>query len=196
MIRLFDIFLSLTGLLILFPIFICLAIWIKLDSFGPIIYKQSRVGKNGKVFKLYKFRSMRMDADKLGLLTIGGKDPRITRSGYFLRNFKLDELPQLINVLKGDMSIVGPRPEVEKYTQYYTQEQRVVLNVKPGITDTASIVFRNENEILKNSSDPEELYVEKILPMKIQLNMDYITNRSLLTYFKIIFKTFAAIGKK
>jgi putative undecaprenyl-phosphate galactose phosphotransferase len=188
-IRFFDFVLSLVGLVILAPIFIVLAVWIKIDSMGPVFYKQIRVGQNGKDFGLFKFRSMVVDADKKGLITVGGRDPRITRSGYFIRKYKLDELPQLINVLVGDMSLVGPRPEVKKYVELYTDEQQKVLSVKPGITDYASIEYMDENEILGKSTDPEKIYIEEIMPEKIKYNMKYIKNRSLIEYFKIIFLT-------
>ena len=189
MIRFFDFVLSLVGLVILAPIFIVLAVWIKIDSVGPVFYKQIRVGQNGKDFGLFKFRSMVVDADKKGLITVGGRDPRITRSGYFIRKYKLDELPQLINVLVGDMSLVGPRPEVRKYVELYDDEQNKVLSVKPGITDYASIEYMDENEILGKSTDPEKIYIEEIMPEKIKYNMKYIKNRSLIEYFKIIFLT-------
>ena len=187
--RFFDFVLSLVGLVILAPIFIVLAVWIKIDSVGPVFYKQIRVGQNGRDFGLFKFRSMVVDADKKGLITVGGRDPRITRSGYFIRKYKLDELPQLINVLVGDMSLVGPRPEVKKYVELYTDEQQKVLSVKPGITDYASIEYMDENEILGKSTDPEKTYIEEIMPEKIKYNMKYIKNRSLIEYFKIIFLT-------
>ena len=189
MIRFFDFILSLVGLVVLAPIFIVLAIWIKIDSKGPVFYKQVRVGQNGIDFGLFKFRSMVVDADKKGLITVGGRDPRITRSGYFIRKYKLDELPQLINVLLGDMSLVGPRPEVRKYVDLYTDEQQKVLSVKPGITDYASIEYMDENEILGKSSDPEKTYIEEIMPEKIKYNMKYISNKSLFEYFKIILLT-------
>ena len=189
MIRFFDFILSLVGLVVLAPIFIVLAIWIKIDSKGPVFYKQVRVGQNGINFGLFKFRSMVVDADKKGLITVGGRDPRITRSGYFIRKYKLDELPQLINVLVGDMSLVGPRPEVRKYVNLYTDEQQKVLSVKPGITDYASIEYMDENEILGKSSDPEKTYIEEIMPEKIKYNMKYIQNKNLFEYFKIIFLT-------
>ena len=188
-IRFFDSILSLVGLVILAPLFIVLSVWIKIDSIGPVFYKQIRVGQNGKDFGLFKFRSMVVDADKKGLITVGGKDPRITRSGYFIRKYKLDELPQLINVLVGDMSLVGPRPEVRKYVELYDDEQNKVLSVKPGITDYASIEYMDENEILGKSTDPEKTYIEEIMPEKIKYNMKYIKNRSLIEYFKIIFLT-------
>ena len=189
MIRFFDFILGLVGLVVLAPIFIMLAIWIKIDSKGPVFYKQVRVGQNGINFGLFKFRSMVVDADKKGLITVGGRDPRITRSGYFIRKYKLDELPQLINVLVGDMSLVGPRPEVRKYVDLYTDEQQKVLSVKPGITDYASIEYVDENEILGKSSDPEKVYIEEIMPEKIKYNMKYINNKSLFEYFKIILLT-------
>ena len=180
MIRFFDFILSLVGLVVLAPIFIVLAIWIKIDSKGPVFYKQVRVGQNGIDFGLFKFRSMVVDADKKGLITVGGRDPRITRSGYFIRKYKLDELPQLINVLLGDMSLVGPRPEVRKYVELYTDEQQKVLSVKPGITDYAS-------------NDPEKTYIEEIMPEKIKYNMKYIQNKNVSEYFKIIFLTLLKI---
>ena len=189
MIRFFDFILSLVGLVVLAPIFIVLAIWIKIDSKGPVFYKQVRVGQNSIDFGLFKFRSMVVDADKKGLITVGGRDPRITRSGYFIRKYKLDELPQLINVLVGDMSLVGPRPEVRKYVDLYTDEQQKVLSVKPGITDYASIEYMDENEVLGKSSDPEKTYIEEIMPEKIKYNMKYISNKSLFEYFKIILLT-------
>ena len=194
MIRFFDILLSGIGLIILSPIFLTLSIWIKLDSEGPVFYKQKRVGKDNVDFLLYKFRSMITDADKKGLLiTVGGKDPRVTKSGYFIRKYKLDELPQLINVVWGDMSLVGPRPEVRKYVELYNNEQRKVLTVKPGITDYASIEYIDENKILGESEDPEKTYIEIIMPEKIRHNMKYINNKSLKEYFKIIFFTFMKI---
>ena len=193
MIRFFDFILSLVGLVVLAPIFIVLAIWIKIDSTGPVFYKQVRVGQNGIDFGLFKFRSMVVDADKKGLITVGGRDPRITRSGYFIRKYKLDELPQLINVLVGDMSLVGPRPEVRKYVDLYTDEQQKVLSVKPGITDYASIEYMDENEVLGKSSDPEKTYIEEIMPEKIKYNMKYIQNKNVSEYFKIIFLTLLKI---
>ena len=190
MIRFFDILLSSIGLIVLFPIFLILSIWIKLDSKGPVFYNQNRVGKNNYDFMLYKFRSMITDADKKGLLiTVGGKDPRVTKSGNFIRKYKLDELPQLINVFKGNMSLVGPRPEVRKYVDMYNDEQRKVLSIRPGITDYASIEYMDENRILGESQDPEKSYVEFIMPEKIKFNMRYIENQSVGEYLKIIFMT-------
>ena len=191
--RLFDILASFWGLLFLCPLFIIIAIWIKLDSKGPIFYKQIRVGKNNKDFKIFKFRSMRVDSDKLGLITIGGRDPRVTRSGYYVRKYKLDELAQLINVLIGNMSLVGPRPEVRKYVDLYTQEQLTVLSVKPGVTDIASIKYSNENELLEKADDPESYYREVIMQDKLSLNIEYIKKRSFIYDIKLIFKTLMKI---
>ena len=191
--RIFDIFFAAAGLIILSPVFIITAVIIKLDSKGPVIYKQSRVGKGNRDFQLYKFRSMKPDSDVSGLLTVGGRDPRITTSGYYLRKFKLDELPQLINVLKGEMSFVGPRPEVRKYVDIYTEDQKKVLSVSPGITDVASIKYRNENELLEKADDPERFYVENIMPDKISLNLEYIDQRSLYKDLKVILKTLSAV---
>ncbi len=193
MIRFFDIVFSLIGLILLSPIFIALSLWIKLDSSGELFFKQVRVGKDGVDFQLLKFRSMFVDSDKKGLITIGNRDPRITRSGYFIRKYKLDELPQLINVLKGDMSIVGPRPEVRKYVNLYTEEQMKVLLVKPGITDYASIQYANENEILSKSVDPEETYIREVIPSKIMLNMKYINQKSIKMYLRLIVLTLVKI---
>lgn len=193
MIRFFDILFSGIGLIILSPLFLVLYILIRLESKGGGFYSQQRIGKDGVPFNLYKFRSMRKDADKKGLITVGGHDPRITRIGYFIRKYKLDELPQLFNVLKGDMSLVGPRPEVEKYTKLYTPEQRKVLSVVPGITDWASIEYVDENVILGKAEDPDKAYIEQVMPDKIKYNMKYINNRSVGEYFKIIFTTFYRI---
>ena len=195
LIRLLDIMLSLLGLLFLLPIFLILAVWIKFDSQGSIFFRQIRVGKDGKDFRIYKFRTMIVSAEKMGIITIGERDPRITNSGYFLRKYKLDELPQLINVLKGEMSFVGPRPEVRKYVEMYNHEQLKILTVKPGITDYASIEYINEDEILGKSSDPEKTYIEEIMPQKIKYNMKYINNKTVIEYFKIIFLTIIKIIK-
>ncbi len=193
--RLFDIIASFFGLLLIFPILLIVSILIKLDSKGGVFYRQVRVGKGGVDFRIFKFRTMHTDADKLGLITIGGRDPRVTKIGYYLRKYKLDELPQLINVLVGDMSFVGPRPEVRKYVDLYTEEQRKVLQVRPGITDLASIEFRNENEILEQQQNPNQYYIDVIMPHKININLKYLQNRSLLTDIGVIFKTFLAILK-
>ncbi len=195
MIRFFDILFSSLGVVVLSPLFLVLAVWIKLDSKGPVFYKQSRVGKNDEDFRLYKFRTMVVNADKKGLITVGGRDLRVTRAGYFLRKYKLDELPQLVNVLRGNMSLVGPRPEVRKYVEMYTPEQRKVLSVKPGLTDYASIHYIDENRVLAKSDDPERTYIDIIIPEKIRYNMKYIENRSVKEYFKIIFMTLGKIVK-
>lgn len=193
MIRLFDILFSAIGLIILSPLFVILWLLIRMESKGPGLFVQERIGLNGKPFGLYKFRSMRTDSESESLITIGDNDHRITRIGHFIRKYKLDELPQLLNVLKGDMSLVGPRPEVRKYVELYTAEQRKVLNVKPGITDYASIEYVNENELLGNADDPDRVYVEQVMPKKLELNMRYIQDRSLCQYFKIIFLTIKSI---
>ena len=191
--RIFDIIFSLIGIILLLPLFIIISLWIMIDSKGGVFYIQQRIGKNGKPFGLYKFRTMYVDSDKKGLLTVGGRDPRVTKAGYWLRKYKLDELPQLFNVLKGDMSIVGPRPEVKKYTDLYTEEQRKVLSVKPGITDYASIEYVDENEVLAKSSNPEKTYIEEIMPHKLELNKKYILNKGLITDLKIILLTIKKI---
>ena len=193
MIRFFDLIFSIMGLVILSPLFIVLYLLIRIESKGGGFYSQERIGKNGKPVKLYKFRSMRIGSDKKGLITIGEKDNRITKTGFILRKYKLDELPQLWNVFIGDMSLVGPRPEVKKYTDLYTEEQKQVLHVRPGITDWASIKYVDENKILGESKTPDEAYVNLIMPNKIKLNMVYIQNQTLGEYFKIIFTTFKEI---
>lgn len=193
MIRFFDIIFSIIGLVILSPLFIVLYLLIRIESKGGGFYSQERIGKNGKPFKLYKFRSMRIGSDKKGLITIGEKDNRITKTGFILRKYKLDELPQLWNVFIGDMSLVGPRPEVKKYTDLYAEEQKQVLQVRPGITDWASIKYVDENKILGEAKDPDEAYVNLIMPNKIKLNMVYIQHQTLGEYFKIIFTTFKEI---
>ena len=191
--RLFDIVASGLGLIVLSPLFLILAIWIKLDSKGPVFYRQVRVGYKNKDFRIFKFRSMRVGADKGSLVTIGGRDPRVTKSGYWIRKFKLDELPQLINVLIGDMSLVGPRPEVRHYVDYWTQEQMHVLDVRPGITDPASIKFRNENELMEKAEDPEKYYIEVIMQEKIKLYLEYVEKHSFFYDLGLIFKTFFVI---
>lgn len=193
--RVFDIIASGLGLLILSPLFLVVAIWVKLDSTGPVFYKQVRVGRNNKDFYLYKFRSMRVGSDKKGLITVGGRDPRVTRSGYYIRKYKLDEFPQLINVFKGDMSLVGPRPEVRKYVDLYTPEQMHVLDVRPGITDLASIRYRNENELLAKASDPEQYYRDIVMQDKLRINLEYVRNHSFFGDIALIFKTFLSIIK-
>ena len=191
--RAFDIIASGLGLIVLSPLFLVLAIWIKLDSKGPVFYRQVRVGYKNKDFRIFKFRSMRVGSDKGSLVTIGGHDPRVTRSGYFIRKFKFDELPQLINVFVGDMSLVGPRPEVRHYVDYWTPEQMHVLDVRPGITDPASIKFRNENELMEQAEDPEKYYIEVIMQEKIKLYLEYVEKHSFLYDIGLIFKTFWVI---
>ena len=191
--RLFDIVASGCGLLVLSPVFLVVAIWIKLDSHGPVFYRQMRVGYKNKDFQIFKFRSMRIGSDKGSLVTIGGRDPRITRSGYFIRKYKLDELPQLINVFIGDMSLVGPRPEVRHYVDYWTPEQMHVLDVRPGITDPASIKFRNENELMGQAENPEDYYINVIMQEKIKLYLEYVENASFMYDLMLIFKTFKVI---
>lgn len=193
--RIFDIFFSIIGILILAPFYIIISILILVDSKGGILYKQERIGKGGNIFKVFKFRTMRPDSFSKGALTVGSRDPRITNIGYYLRKYKLDELPQLFNVLFGDMSFVGPRPEVKKYTDLYNAEQRKVLSVRPGITDYASIKFRNENDLLSISDNPEQLYISKIMPEKLELNMKYINDNNVFKDVKIIFDTFYTILK-
>ena len=192
--RIFDIISSLFGLILLSPFMIIIAILIKIDSKGPIFFKQIRVTKNGREFKIFKYRTMRVGSDKYSQITVG-KDSRITKVGDFLRKYKLDEIPQLINVFFGDMSLVGPRPEVPKYVELYTEEQREILKVRAGITDYASIEFSNENDILANETDPEKAYIEKIMPRKIELNKKYLSEISILTDIKIILLTIKKILK-
>ncbi|MBQ2386219.1 MAG: sugar transferase [Bacteroidales bacterium] len=187
--RLFDIVCSFFGLLVLSPLFVFLSLWVGLGSKGGVFYKQKRVGRFNKDFTLYKFRSMRVGADKKGLLTIGGKDSRVTKAGFFIRKYKLDELPQLLNVLKGDMSFVGPRPEVRKYVDMYTERQLKVLDVRPGITDLASIKYRNENDLLATADNPEKYYIDFVMQDKLALNLQYIETRSFFGDIKLIFRT-------
>ncbi|MBS1543392.1 MAG: sugar transferase [Bacteroidetes bacterium] len=187
--RLFDLAVAVAGLVLLAPFFLIIALLIKANSEGPVFYLQERVGLNGTIFKLFKFRTMKVNADKGNAITVGSRDPRITTVGYFLRKFKLDELPQLINVAKGDMSLVGPRPELKKFVDMYDNQQRTVLSVRPGITDYASIQFRNENELLEGKPDPIQYYITDILPLKLKLNQQYIRDQSLWVDLRIILKT-------
>jgi lipopolysaccharide/colanic/teichoic acid biosynthesis glycosyltransferase len=191
--RIMDIVFSLGFILILTPVLLLIAIWIKLDSTGPVFYLQERIGLHRKPFRIYKFRTMHPDADKRGLLTVGGRDPRVTRAGYYLRKFKLDELPQFFNVLGGSMSLVGPRPEVKRYVDLYNSTQLNVLNVKPGITDYASIEYSDENELLGKAADPERTYIDEIMPAKLELNLKYINDQGIFTDCKILFRTFLKI---
>lgn len=188
--RLLDIVICFIAIILLCPFLLLIAIWIKLDSNGPVLYKQKRVGKNGVEFMMRKFRTMYTDADKKGnLLTVSNSDTRITGAGHFLRKYKLDELPQFINVIAGQMSIVGPRPEVKKYVDLYSYEERKVLHVLPGITDFASIKYKNETEILAGHPDPETYYIQHIMPEKIKLNQVYIAAPTTFNYFRIIYLT-------
>lgn len=194
--RIFDLIFTVPGLIVLLPFFVLIALWIKLDSKGPVFYLQERVGRYGETFKIYKFRTMVKNADKIGGAITIGNDPRITKVGRFLRKYKIDELPQLINVLKGEMSLVGPRPEVIKYVNIYTSEQREVLNLIPGITDPASIKYRNENILLaasrdtyEASYDPEQVYIQEIMPDKIRINLEYASRATIFTDFKVVVKT-------
>lgn len=195
MIRFFDIIGSVIPSIILSPLFLVVYILIRLESKGGGFYAQERIGRYGNPFKLYKFRSMRTDADKGSQITVGDHDERITRMGYFIRKYKIDELPQLWNVFIGDMSLVGPRPEVKKYVDLYTPEQRRVLTVRPGITDWASIEYVDENIILGQAEDPEKAYIEQIMPDKIRYNMKWIENQSVIEYIRIILLTFKKIAR-
>lgn len=193
--RIMDIFGAVFGIWITGPLMAAAALWVKLDSPGPIFYRQQRIGQNGKPFRIFKFRTMVTDADKIGtLITVGGRDPRITNSGYWLRKFKIDELPQFFNVLFGEMSFVGPRPEVKKYVDLYTPEQRKILDVRPGVTDIASIAYRNENEILERKADPEAYYQSVIMQRKIKLNQLYLAKRNVCSDLLVIFKTVFKLG--
>lgn len=194
--RIFDIVVATAGLLILLPFLVLIALAIALDSKGPILFLQQRIGKGGEPFFLFKFRTMHVGSDKGTAITVGNRDPRITRVGYYLRKSKMDELPQLYNVLKGEMSFVGPRPEVKKFVDLYTPEQRRVLDVAPGMTDYASILFRNENELLAGKRDPVTFYVDQIMPQKLQLNLEYIDSNNLWVDIKILFKTLVVIFRK
>ena len=191
--RLFDIILSFFSLILLIPCFIIFAIWIIIDSKGGACFRQSRVGRNNKDFNLLKFRTMFIDSDKHGLLTIGEADKRITRAGKFLRKYKLDEFPQLWNILIGQMSFIGPRPEVRKYVDLYTADQMEVLNVRPGLTDYASMKYIEENKLLGESDDPEKTYIDIIMPAKLALNRKYIQEQSLATDIRILFRTIGNI---
>ncbi len=190
---LFDRIAAFFGLVLLLPVFLILSLWVAFDSKGGVFYRQERVGKDGKVFKLLKFRTMRPLSDKQGKLTIGSRDPRVTKAGFFLRKYKIDELPQLWNVLVSDMSLVGPRPEVSEYVALYNSEQRQVLKVRPGITDEASLIYFNENEILRQSENPERTYREEVMPEKIRINLAYLKKRSFLTDLGVIFRTIGRI---
>lgn len=191
--RIFDIICSAVGLLVLSPLLLVAAVWVAVDSPGGVFYRQTRVGQWGKDFALLKFRSMRPGADRAGLITVGGRDSRVTRSGYWLRRYKIDELPQLWNVLRGDMSLVGPRPEVRKYVDMYTPEQRHVLDVRPGITSEASIRYRDENDILARAADPEAAYINQVMPDKLAIDLEYARRASLCYDIKLIVRTLRAL---
>lgn len=191
--RLFDIIFSITGLIVFFPVLFIISVFILIDTKGGIFFFQKRVGKNNKDFKLIKFRTMFSHSEKKGLLTIGNADVRVTKTGKWLRKYKVDELPQLVNIMFGEMSFVGPRPEVRKYVDLYTSEQRKVLLVKPGLTDFASLEFINENEILEQYDDPEQVYIEKIMPEKLAMNIKYINEKGFFTDLKIMLKTIQKI---
>lgn len=188
--RIFDIIVSIIILTLFFPFGLLISLWIALESRGGVFYSQERIGRYGVPFQMLKFRSMRKDADKQGKLTVGMRDPRITKSGYFIRKYKLDEFPQFINVLAGNMSIVGPRPEVREYVDLYSDKQKEILNVRPGITDYASLEYFKENELIAKADDPEKVYIEEIMPAKIELNRKYLENPTVGTDIKIMWKTF------
>lgn len=192
LIRAFDILFCCLGLLILLIPFLGIAIWIKIDSKGPVFYRQVRVGKNGKLFRIFKFRSMVIDQKEQSKITLK-QDGRITKVGQFIRRKKIDELPQLINVVLGQMSLVGPRPEVPEFVQIYNDAQKQILKIKPGITDKASIEFCDEEKLFSTVEDVEKLYVETVMPIKIGLNSEYIRNLSVKNYFKLIIKTIFSI---
>ena len=191
--RAMDIVLSAGGIAVLSPVLLLIALAIVIDSRGGVFYRQVRVGRNGREFRIFKFRTMVSDADKRGLLITVGADSRITRVGKILRKTKLDELAQLFNVLKGDMSFVGPRPEVPRYVAMYTPAQRNVLLVRPGITDYASVAYRDENDLLAGADDPERVYIEEIMPAKLELNRQYLSQIGVLTDLKLIFSTVIAV---
>ncbi|MBW6394564.1 sugar transferase [Thermus sp. SYSU G05001] len=192
--RVFDLCLAIPGLLLLAPLFLLIALLIKLDDGGPVFFRQERVGYRGRRFRIWKFRTMRVDAEQQGSLTVGD-DPRITRAGRWLRKFKLDELPQLINVILGEMSLVGPRPEVPKYVALYGEAELPVLDLVPGITDPASIAFRNESEMLGRAPDPETMYVESIMREKIRINLEYAGKATVWTDFLVILRTLQVLLK-
>jgi len=194
--RLFDILFALFVLVCFLPIGMMLSLWIVFESRGGVFFSQNRVGQKGVSFRLLKFRSMYVNAESLGRITVGSRDARITKSGYYLRKHKLDEFPQFINVLKGEMSIVGPRPEVQEYVDLYTESQRKILQVKPGITDLASLAYFHENELLANSENPQQTYIKEVLPAKIKLNEEYLKNPSFFNDLSIILKTVAKIFRK
>lgn len=193
--RLFDLVCVIPGIIVLAPLFLLIAVWVKLESPGPVFFRQERVGLNGRLFRILKFRTMVANAESLGGQLTVGADRRVTKAGHLLRRYKLDELPQLFNVLLGDMSLVGPRPEVPRYVALYTDEQRQVLRLRPGITDPASIEFRAEAELLGTADDPERYYIDVLMPEKIRLNMEYSKRATLWQDILTIFRTLGVIGK-
>lgn len=194
--RLLDLICVIPGIIVLAPLFLLIAVWIKLDSGGPVFFRQVRVGLGGEPFNILKFRTMVVDAERLGKQLTVGQDPRITAAGHWLRRYKLDELPQLFNVLVGEMSLVGPRPEVPRYVEHYDQEQRRVLELRPGITDPASIQYCDESNLLAGTDDPERYYIEFLMPEKIRINLEYAKNSTLLSDIATILRTFGIFGKK
>lgn len=194
--RIIDFFFSVIAILLFSPFLFLIAVWIKLDSPGPILFRQERVGKLGKPFLINKFRTMIVDAERLGKQLTVGRDPRITRCGTFLRKYKLDELPQLFNIIQGEMSIVGPRPEVPRYVGLYNDQQKQVLSVRPGLTDEASIKYRNENQLLEDAENAEQAYIEKIMPDKLEINQRYIQTLSFKKDFQIVVRTIIAIMER
>ncbi|XMO86173.1 sugar transferase [Algibacter sp. AS12] len=194
--RLFDVVFSIIGLLVLAPILLVIAFLIKIDSKGPVLFVQGRVGKNNIDFNIYKFRTMKMESNKKGLLTLGNNDSRITKIGYFLRRFKIDEFPQLINIIKGDMSFVGPRPELRYYVNFYSEDDLKIYKVRPGITGLASLKYRNEVELLKAAKDPEEYFIKTIIPDKLRYNKEYIKRKNLFFDLKLIALTIIKVISK
>lgn len=193
--RLFDLFFSIVFITVFAPLFLCIAILIKFDDGGAVFFRQLRVGKNSRPFYLWKFRTMKPNSESSGQITVGARDLRITRIGFYLRKYKIDELPQMWNIVLGDMSVVGPRPEVPKYVALYAESDKIVLSIRPGLTDYASLDYFSENELLAASSDPERTYREEIMPAKLKLNKRYIQEMSLRTDLKIIVRTVQAIIK-
>lgn len=194
--RAFDVSVAAVGLAVLSPFFVIVAITIRTTSSGPIFFRQKRVGLDGALFDILKFRSMRSDAEKVGGQLTIGEDDRITPVGHYLRAWKLDELPQLINVLRGEMALVGPRPEVPRYVALYSPEQRRVLTVRPGITDPASVAFRSESDLMASEDDPEQFYIREVMPEKLRINLEYLKKRNLLTDIGVIFSTLLAVLRR
>jgi lipopolysaccharide/colanic/teichoic acid biosynthesis glycosyltransferase len=194
--RWFDVIGALIGLLLLAPLLLLIAIIIKIDSKGPVFFIQGRVGRHNKDFQIYKFRTMKLQSESQGLLTLGNHDSRITKVGYFLRRYKIDEFPQLFNILKGDMSFVGPRPELRYYVNYYTEDDLKIFSVRPGITGLASLKYRNEVELLKAAENPEDFFIKTIIPDKLKYNKEYIQNRNFCFDLKLIFRTILLVLTK